>query len=200
MRRTLFIFGLLTMAAASNASFTLATFGDPSNGGNNPLFDWDTVNNTLSGSWTASGLLLQTPGFNGGGSVADAHFVMNAVTLTPVINGVLYTMGPGTIDFYTNNINNPFFTIGFNGGSFLNPLNASASAQSGNTVNFTGPNVPGNLTNQSFAFSLANPTQVGSHWTYTSSFTSSADVVPEPATMLILGSGLAAFAARRRKS
>ena len=145
-----------------------------------------------------SGLNLQTPGFIGGGSVTDAHFEMLPVALTPIINNVLYSMGSGTINFYTTNPSNPFFTVDFSGGTFLNPLNASASELSANVVNFTGPNVPTNLANRQFAFSLTNPSQNGTHVTYTSSFTSSADVVPEPASLIILGSAALALIRKRK--
>ena len=146
----------LAMASVSQASFTVATFADPSQTGDAFLFTWDRGNNTLSGAWTASGMVLETPGFNGGGSVANAHFSMDPVALSVIIPNVLYTMGKGTVNFYTTDPNNPFFTIGFNGGTFLNPGNAGASALGGNTVSFTGPDVPGNLTNQQFSFSFAN--------------------------------------------
>lgn len=187
---------LLAIASASHATFTLATFADPSNG--NPfLFKWDTVNNTLSGSWTNPGLNLDTPGFTGGGSVANAKFTMNPVNLTTVIAGSLYTMGAGSVNF-TDASNNNVLTIGFSGGVFLNPLNAGAASSQGHAVTFSGPNVPGNLTNQSFSFSFANPTVSGTDVYYTASFTSSADVVPEPATLLAVGAGLAAFIRRRK--
>jgi len=91
MQRTILISALLAIAAASQASITMATFSDPSNG--SPfLFDWDQGNNTLSGSWTGSGMTVQTPGFTGGGLVSDAHFSMSAVSLTTVINNVFYEL------------------------------------------------------------------------------------------------------------
>lgn len=187
---------LLAIASASHATFTLATFADPSNG--NPfLFKWDTVNNTLSGAWTGTGLTLDTPGFVGGGSTVDAKFQMDSVSLTTVIAGTLYNMGGGSINF-TDSSNNSVMSISFAGGVFLNPLNAGAASSQGHAVSFSGTNVPANLTNESFSFSFANPTTVGTDIYYTASFTSSADVVPEPATILALGAGIAAVVRRRK--
>ncbi|MBS1723294.1 MAG: PEP-CTERM sorting domain-containing protein [Armatimonadetes bacterium] len=200
MKKILLTAFALSVAAASQASGTMATFADPSTLGDSSLFTWDHTNSTLSGLWTASGLNLDTPGFNGGGSVANAHFSMDAVSLTTVIPNTLYTMGPGSIHFFTNDPNNPFFTIDFNGGLFLNPFSAGASELSGNTVSFSGPNVPSPLQDEQFSFAFANAQTVGDITTFTASFTSSATVVPEPATLLALGAGLAAFAARRRKA
>lgn len=198
MNKLFLLSGLALVAAASQASVTIATFQDPAPNSSTPLFDWDMGANTLSGSWTGAGFTMDTPGFTGGGSVANTHFLMGPVALTVVIPNVLYMMGAGTIDFYTTNLSSPFFTITFNGGTFLNPLNSSASSLNGDVVNFAGPNVPGGLSNQQFAFSLANPVLSSGHMTYTSSFTSSADVVPEPLTLVALATGLAAVARRRK--
>jgi len=200
MQRTLSLVGLLALAVASRATFTVATFSDPALDASTPLFTWDTTNNTLEGAWTGNGMTVDTPGFTGGGSVANAHFDMKPVQLTTLVAGTLYQMSAGQIMFYTNDINNPFFTVDFDGGLFLNPLSSSAATQAGNVVDFSGPNVPANLIQEAFAFSFANPTQVGDKWTYTASFTSSADVVPEPASMVALGAGIAALVSRRRKA
>ncbi len=197
MKRTLGIFGLLAIAAASQASFTIATFSDPAVNGSTPLFTFDLSTNTLSGSWDAPGLTLQTPGFVGGGSLANVRMKMEDVTLTPIINGVLYTMGAGVVKFYTSDINTPDLMVTFDGGQFLNPLSAGSSEITGSAVSFAGPNVPGGLSQEQFTFSFANAVQSGNRITYTASFTSSA--VPEPGTMLALGAGVAAFVARRRK-
>jgi len=198
MKKALFTAIAIIVTAASQASITIATFADPAPNGGTPLFTWDQGAGTLGGTWTGSGLTLLTPGFTGGGSTADTHFVMSNVTLSPIVNNVLYSMSAGTVKFYTTDVNTPFFTITFDGGLFQNPFNVGASTLIGNTVDFAGTNVP-TTTNEQFSFGFANAQQVGNTVTYTSSFTSSADVVPEPVSMIVLASGLAAVAARRRK-
>jgi hypothetical protein len=117
--------------------------------------------------------------------------------VTNVVSNI-YSMGAGTVTFYTTDIMNPVFTIDFEGGLFVNPFTAAASEIVGDFVDFGGPDVPSGLTNEQFSFSLANAVQTANGWYYTSAFTSSA--VPEPGTLIALGAGLAALAARRRAS
>ncbi len=190
---------LLSAIVASASVFasagTIATFADPSNNQNNPLFVFNTSTNILTGSWTGTGLTVQTPGFNNPGSISNAKFVTSSISLTPV-GGGLYNNGAGTITFYTSDVNNPFMVIGFSGATLFNPLGFGASEFSGSIVSIIGPDIPTNLSGEQFAFSFANPAQNGNNVTYTAAFTSSA--VPEPATMTALGLGLAAIMRRRR--
>jgi|GEM_PF-682103 len=199
MKKALFTAIAIAITVASQASITIATFADPTTTADSPMFTWDQAAGTLSGLWNASGLTLQTPGMTGGGFVTDAHYEMDSVALTPVIAGSFYTMGKGQVRFYTTDPNTPFYTINFSGGTFLNPFNAGASQTAGPIVDFSGPNVLPDLTDETFSFGLTNAKQVGNFVTFTSSFTSSATVVPEPVSMLVLGAGLAVVA-RRRKS
>lgn len=186
---------LMGLAAASQASFTVASFSDPSPSGASPLFVWDQSANTLTGGWSGTGLTLQTPGLIGGGSYNNVTFSMAPVSLTFVTTNV-YTMGAGQIDFFDSS-NALLLTASFNGGLFVNPFTSGSSDLSGFNVTFGGPKVPAGWTDEQFAFSLANATNVGNHQvSYTAAYTSSA--VPEPATMIALGSGLALLAARRR--
>ncbi len=195
-RRTLLPVLVLAGASAAQASFTVATFADPTTSAAEVMFTFDMAAKTLSGSWTVPGLKLETPGFVGGGAVDDTRFVFGPVSLVEVLPGQLYTMGAGSVQFYTTDPTTPFFTMTFNGGDFLNPFVAGASELRGFMVDFSGPNVPGGLSQEQFSFSFANMQMTGSKVTYTASFTSSA--VPEPGTMLALGAGLAWFARRRR--
>lgn len=190
----------VAFASVSHASFTLATFADPTTVADSVMFTWDMNAGTLSGEWTASGLTMQTPGFNGPGTLTDVHYVMAPVAVTPTGNGTFYTMGAGLVEFYTTDPNDVFMTIQFSGGSFLSPFNIGASQMVGPSVSFSGPSVPGNLTDETFSFALTNAKQVGNFVTYTTSFTSSASIVPEPVTLFVVAPAIFALLARRKRA
>ncbi len=187
---------LVASAAASQASFTVANFFDPTTSGSQVMFTFDMDTMTLFGEWQVDGLTVETPGFVGGGQVQNARFTMGPVGVTEVIAGTLYTINAGEVKFWTSDPSTPFFTIDFGSGQFLNPFVAGASELRGDVVDFSGPNVPGGLSQEQFAFNFANTNRVGNKFTYTAAFTSSA--VPEPATLLVLGSAIGMLAARRR--
>jgi hypothetical protein len=182
MKKILALVALGAVAAASQAQFTVATHDDPSGSAANPVVTWNQTANTLSASWLATGMTLDTPGLTGGGSTANAKLSMNPVSLTNLGGGV-YQMGAGLITF--------------TGGLFVDPIAAGSGDIQGFNVTFSGPNVPGGWSQEAFSYALTNRSVSGNNVTYTAAFTSSA--VPEPATMIALGAGLAAFAARRRR-
>lgn len=192
--RTLAALAFCAFAAASQASFTVATFNDPTTTASDVMFTFDSNNMTLNGAYAGNNLDLVHPGFTGGGMTPMVTYTTSNISLTMIAANV-FQMGAGTIDFFDpSNVN--IFKITFSGGLFVNPFSASSADISGFAVTFSGPNVPSGLSNEQFSFSLANATNNAGVWTYTSAFTSSA--VPEPATMVALGSGLALLAARRR--
>ena len=195
MKRLLALTSLVCAGAFAHAG-TIATFFDPAADASTPLFVFDTATNILTGSWTGTGLNVQTPGLIGGGAVNNAKFSTSAIALTNVPSTDIWTGGAGQFRFYTDDINNPFLVVDFTGATLFSPLNFGASEFSGSIVNMSGPNVPTGLTNEQFSFSLANPAVSGNLRTYTASFTSSA--VPEPASMVALGLGLAALLRRKR--
>lgn len=186
---------LVSVGAVAHAG-TIATFFDPAVDGSTPLFVFDTVTNILTGSWTGTGLNVQTPGLIGGGVVNNAKFTTTPIQLTNVPATDIWTGGAGQFRFYTTDVNNPFLVVDFTGATLFSPLNFGASEFSGSIVNMSGPNVPAGLTNEQFSFSLANPASNGTLRTYTASYTSSA--VPEPASMTALALGAAALLRRRR--
>lgn len=187
--------------AASAQATTIATFADPTTGPATPLFQFNSGTGVLTGSWLAMpNLLLQTPGVPAFPDYPNAQFQMTPIGTVGAIGPIL-VMGAGQVNFF-DATNAPLMTISFSGG-YLNPAtNFGGSDFTGFNVTFTGPILAGlTLTNESFAFSFANPVSAAPPGSYsvTSSFTSSADIVPAPASAALLGLGGLVAARRRRR-
>ena len=182
---------LMAFAASANA-ITVATFDDPAADGSTPLFT--VTDDAISGSWTGTGLTLEVPAT--AMSFDDVKMLMDPVTRTGD------DLGAGIVIFYTDDVLSPIFTMAFNSGSIFEPFTSGSSVIAGDAVEFGGSALVGAdpLINEQFSFSFANAVGLGSATrTYTAAMTSSADAVPEPATMALMGFGAAAIAARRRK-
>lgn len=178
--------------AAVNAD-TIATFADPSPNGSQPLFTFSSGGGTgtLSGSWTSTGLTLETPGL-AAPDFANARFIMDPVSATGGPN--VWTLGAGRIRFQDSGGTDQMF-ISFSGGTLTSPVGFGGSDFVGLDVAFSGPIVTSPLTDEAFAFSFANPAGTLEDYTATAAFTSSA--VPEPASIALLALG-GMLALRRR--
>ena len=176
---------------------TIITFADPALGPDTPLFELS--GNQLTGGWTGLGLTLETPGL-AAPNYSNVQFTFQTVTVTPTGVPPFFQLGAGRIDFYEpGDLMNPLVTITFAGGLLTDALGFGASTFAGFNVEFTGSIIPpGTPSNEAFSFSFAN--QVGSPdaYTATASFTSSADNIPAPATIGLLGAGLLVAGRRRR--
>lgn len=185
------VVGMSVLAAAASfaGADTIATFADPAMSGATPLFELD--GNTLSGSWSGTGLTLMTPGLSAP-DFTDVTFTMSAVNLTGTLP--FSATGPGSIDFFDSS-NNPLFTISFDSASLASPFAFGASEFAAQNVVFSGPIIDIPLAGEQFAFSFANPVTTQNGFTVTASFTSSA--VPAPASAALFG--LAGLVAGRRR-
>lgn len=176
-------------AAVSSQAFTVATFSDPSSG-TPSLFS--LTGTTLTGSWTGTGLNLQ---------LYPNSTVYNNVTFTmaPVTRVGTFGLGAGSIVFLDSS-SNPLLTVSFASGTVLSPFFFGASFTNSDNVVFTSPYInTANYTDEQFSFSFANQKGRNGDYTYTASFTSSAEAVPEPASIAVLGVGAAALLRRRFK-
>lgn len=176
------------LGTTANA-FTLATFDDPSNG-SVPMFT--VTGSSVSGSWLGSGLNLKIPATSS--IYNNVKMDMASVTRTGT------NLGSGMVSFWDTDQNNPLFTISFDSAVIFEPFGTAGSYLNSNNVTFGGSAIAslGVLDEEQFSFSFANPTSGQNGNTYTASMTSSA--VPEPASMIALGLGLAALGARRKKA
>ena len=187
--------------SANAKAVTVATFADPSQNSDSPLFTVNFSDGTLNGRWAYgnTGLTLEIP-YSGhtvvnGNAFHDAWFEMTEVGITNTYGDT----GSGEINFYAHGTTtNPLLTINFESG-YVDYHNFGADEFFGENVTISGFGItPGSLSEEEFSFSFSNQTVLpGSDdgFTATASFTSSA--VPEPATVCLLG--LCALSLIRRK-
>lgn len=200
---TLFLLMILAVAFTSvdaKASFTVATFADPSPDSNHPLFTADFTALTLDGGWSDANtnLTLQIP--YSGNNFANAWFDVNGViALTAVVPNTFYTTGPGRINFYKNNTStNQLLIIDFDSAVLtLGNFSTDEAVFAAANVRITGSEIIGTLSEEQFSFNFANTLQTSNGFTATASFTSSA--VPEPATICLLGLGVLSLINRKSK-
>jgi hypothetical protein len=118
--------------------------------------------------------------------------------------------GSGAINFYANNTSaNPLVTIEFESGLVSRyGFGESDETPDGDfiatNVTITGSAIPYTLSEEQFSFGFANLAHLedSKNWndgfTATAAFTSSATIVPEPATICLLGLGALGFMRRRK--
>ncbi|MGA2915753.1 MAG: PEP-CTERM sorting domain-containing protein [Sedimentisphaerales bacterium] len=203
---------ILSVAFATSdakASYTVATFFDPSNSSSNPLFNVNFTTLKLTGGWDDSktGLTLQVPCTDH--NYPNAWFNLTSPTGAPYIGitntytlpwGTVGQTGPGVVKFYKDGTStNPLIVVGFDGG-VVSMSNFGASELTANTVTITGSEISGTLTQEEFSFSFANTVSLPNNggFTATASFTSSA--VPEPATIGLLCLGALKLVTRKGKN
>jgi hypothetical protein len=188
------LIGLSFAAAASAETITIATFSDPSNDASEPLFNYDANTNVLSGSWSAEGLILEAAT----GTWDDATFQMSADP-----GAIPGTVGAGTVEFFSE-LGDPLMLIEFDSGQ-LNAIGFGATEFiATNEVIFSGAILPAPTIDESFGFSFANQVALDGAGSFsaTASFTSSATLIPEPATvcLLVIGGLAVSRKARRQRA
>ncbi len=164
----------------------IATFEDPASGSSTPLFTFDANLMQLSGGWTLSGLNLEGIG----GTLNNVTFTMPPISVT-----ALGEVQAGQIEFFLGA--ESVFLVEFDSAQLSPTVFGATEFLATNEVVFSGSILPLPVENESFAFAFANLVDIGNGgFTATASFTSSADVIPEPASLMPLV--LSGFYMRRR--
>jgi hypothetical protein len=207
MKRRFLIIILLALSVVgftsidAKATFTVATFADPSNDSNNPLFTVDFTERTLNGGWAngKTGLILE---FYNGHTFTDAWFTMTEVGIVAHAPG---DTGGGEINFYADGSTaGPLLTINFDSGH-IDYINFGANVIfDADGVEFSGSEIiPGLFSEeQYFSFGFVSKTFLpgSDDWddgfTATATFDSSA--IPEPAMVVLLGLGVLSLLRRKR--
>jgi len=197
----------------AQATVTIATFADPSEDSDNPLFTIDFSNMKLNGGWAddKTGLILEIP-YSGytidiGNAFENAWFDMTEVTITSTVMipdfGTFGQTGSGEINFYEDgNSTDPLVVIDFESGLVSQYSFGADEIFTAENVTITGSKITGTLSEEKFTFGFANlayltgSTDWNDGFTATASFTSSA--VPEPATIGLLGLGALSLLRRKR--
>ncbi|MBN1457114.1 MAG: PEP-CTERM sorting domain-containing protein [Sedimentisphaerales bacterium] len=194
---------LFTLAAVTQAGFTVATFDDPATGSSTPLFTVNWTASTVVGGWSDEQENLDLVFTQSGNVFEDAWFSMSPLNIVSetILGGDTYGVTTsGQIDFYADGTaTNPLMTA-----SFTQAMVSRSGLQTetffSEDVTFTGSQIAGTLYNEQFSFSFANVVKlmnlikadnfnamVAEGYVATAAFTSSA--APEPATLVILGLG-----------
>jgi hypothetical protein len=208
----LVIMAVSACAVASPVSVTIASFSDPSDNSDQPLFTIDYLEHTINGSWLVEGLKLEVRGSDGEDIIYDnAVFEMDSLdipdTVTDATSNGYYTEPVDALELYSIRFyelsddirENEILKIEFNRiwiGREKSGLYTSDATI--DKVTITGIGI-GVVTNEIAGFTFANRVEGDGDFNATASFTSSATpAVPEPATMAILALG-GLMLRRRRK-
>lgn len=186
------LIAVLLAAASVQASYTVATFANPSSGSSDPLFWVDWTGGTIHGGWDTGGLVLD---FKYVGASFDARFEMDSVDIVEqdvFFGNTIGLTGEGVINFYNEATDELLLSI-----AFSRAIVDAGGFWSHNAV-FSSPLISDLLSDEQFSFGFANNVSFGGGFSATAAFDSSA--IPEPATLAIFGIGAAMMFRLRKRA